>query len=531
MFLISQRLLTLLIVLPIATLFISFIAPDTDVWQHLLETQLFNYIGNSLLLCVGVAIVSLVIGTTTACLCVMFRFPGRRFLAWAMVLPLAFPPYIVAYTYTGILDYGGWFNNWWHLSLGFPVLPIRSLSGAILVLSFVLYPYVYLLVYMILISQSSNLIDVARLAGLRAKQIFFRLILPLVRPAAIAGVALVVMESLANYATVEYFGVQTLSVGIFKVWLGLGSLTAAAQLSLIILVFTVLVVSIEKAARKRISYYNQGCHPPLQAIYTLTGAKTVVAWLICGLPITLGFAIPLLQLSAWTYRYGTEKFDSEYLQLMLNSLSLGFATALIVVFIAVIMAYGQRLHPSSKWLWVDKLATSGYAVPGVVIAIGVLIVITTVEGFVNKASTALDFSAVGLFLSGTVVALLFAYTVRFMTLGYNTIASSLTKVSPNIDYAASSCGASKLQTLRLIHIPLIRSGLFSAALLIFADVVKELPATLVLRPFEFNTLAVRTYELASTERINDIAVPSLSIVAISLISIVLVAQRITPFRK
>ena len=216
---------------------------------------------------------------------------------------------------------------------------------------------------------------------------------------------------------------------------------------------------------------------------------------------------------------------------MLNSLSLGLATALIVVIIAVIMAYGQRLHPSSKWLWVDKLATSGYAVPGVVIAIGVLIVITTVEGFVNKASTALDFSAVGLFLSGTVVALLFAYTVRFMTLGYNTIASSLTKVSPNIDYAASSCGASKLQTLRLIHIPLIRSGLFSAALLIFADVVKELPATLVLRPFEFNTLAVRTYELASTERINDIAVPSLSIVAISLISIVLVAQRITPFRK
>ena len=484
-----------------------------------------------MLLCIGVAIVSFIIGTAAACLCVMFRFPGRRFLAWAMILPLAFPPYIVAYTYTGILDYGGWFNTWWHLTLGLPAPPIRSMTGAILVLSFVLYPYVYLLVYMILTSQSSNLIDAARLFGLNVKQIFIRLILPMIRPAAIAGVAIVVMESLANYATVQYFGVQTLSVGIFKVWLGLGSLTGAAQLSLIILAFTVLIVAIEKHARKRISYYNQGCHPPLRAIYRLNGAKVVAAWLICGLPVVLGFIIPLLQLIVWAYLYGTERFDSSYLQLMFNSVMLGLSAALIVIFIATIMAYGQRLHPSPRWQWIDKLATSGYAIPGVVIAIGVLIVNTTAEGLVNKVWSASGFSSLGLFLSGTIVALLFAYTVRFMTLGYNTISSSLTKVSPNIDYAASSCGAGKLKTLRLIHIPLIRSGLLSAALLIFADVVKELPATLVLRPFEFNTLSIRTYELASTERINDIAIPSLSIVVISLLSIMLVAQRITPYRK
>ena len=531
MFLISQRLLTLLLALPIAALCISFIVPDTDIWQHLLDTQLFDYIGNSILLCIGVAIISFVIGTTTACLCVMFKFPGQRFLAWAMILPLAFPPYIVAYTYTGILDYGGWFNNWWHLSLGFPAPPIRSLGGAILVLSFVLYPYIYLLVYAILSSQSRNLIDAARLFGFNAQQIFIRLILPLVRPAVIAGVALVVMESLANYATVQYFGVQTLSVGIFKVWLGMGSLTAAAQLSLIILGLTVLIVSIEKAARKRISYYNEGYHPPLRAIYTLRGVKTVMAWLICGLPIALGFVIPLVQLIVWAYRYGSEKFDSGYLQLMFNSLTLGFSAALIVVFIATIISYGQRLHPSSKWQLLDKLATSGYAIPGVVIAIGVLIVNTTVEGFVNKTLTAFGLASWGLFLSGTLVALLFAYTVRFMTLGYNTIASNLTKISPNIDYAAHSCGVGKLKTLRLIHIPLLRSGLLSAALLTFADVIKELPATLVLRPFDFNTLSIRTYELASTERINDIAIPSLIIVAISMLSIVLVAQRITPLKK
>lgn len=531
MFLISQRLLTLLVILPVTALFISFIAPDIDVWQHLIETRLFDYIGNSVLLCIGVAIVSFIIGTAAACLCVMFRFPGQRFLAWAMILPLAFPPYIVAYTYTGILDYGGWFNTWWHLTLGLPAPPIRSLTGAILVLSFVLYPYVYLLVYMILTSQSKNLVDAARLFGLNARQIFMRLILPMIRPAAIAGVAIVVMEALANYATAEYFGVQTLSVAVFKVWLGLGSLGGAAQLSLIILTFTVLIVSIEKAARKRISYYNQGCHPPLRAVYPLRGAKVIAAWLICGLPVILGFVIPLVQLSVWAHRYGTEKFDSEYLELMFNSVTLGLGAALIVVFIATIMAYGQRLHPSPKWQWIDKLATSGYAIPGVVIAIGVLIVNTTVEGLVNKSLAALDYSSLGLFLSGTVIALLFAYTVRFMTLGYNTIASSLTKVSPNIDYVASSCGVSKLKMLRLIHIPLIRSGLLSAALLIFADVVKELPATLVLRPFEFNTLSIRTYELASTERINDIAVPSLSIVAISLLSIMLVAQRIAAYRK
>lgn len=531
MFLTSLRLLTLLIVLPVVALFTSFIVPDVDVWQHLVDTQLFNYIANSVLLCVGVALVSLVIGTTGACLCVMFSFPGQRFLTWAMVLPLAFPPYIVAYTYTGILDYGGWFNTWWHLTLGLPPPPIRSLGGAILVISFVLYPYVYLLVYTILVSQSRNLVDAARLLGLNARQIFTGLILPMMRPAAVAGVAIVVMDALANYATVQYFGVQTLSVGIFKVWLGLGSLTGAAQLALIILAFTVLIVSIEKNARKRISYYNQGCHPPLRTIYPLRGTKVVIAWLVCGLPIVLGFAIPLVQLIVWAYRYGTERFGSEYIQLMFNSVTLALGAALIVVFIATMMAYGQRLRPSSKWQWLDKLATSGYAIPGVVIAIGVLIVNTSAESVVNKTLNELGFSSWGLFLSGTVVALLFAYTVRFMTLGYNTVASSLTKVSPNIDYAASSCGVHKFKTLCLIHIPLIRSGLLSAALLIFADVVKELPATLVLRPFEFNTLAIRTYELASTERINDIAIPALSIVAISLLSIMLVAQRIAPYRK
>ena len=521
----------MLVALPVTALVVSFVVPDTEVWQHLIDTHLLSYITNSVLLCIGVAIVCFIVGTATACLCVMFRFPGQRFLTWAMILPLAFPPYIVAYTYTGILDYGGWFNTWWHLDLGFPAPPIRSLTGAILVISFVLYPYVYLLVYTILISQSRNLIDVARLCGLNAKQIFARLILPLVRPAAIAGVAIVVMESLADYATVEYFGVQTLSVGIFKVWLGLGSLTGAAQLSLIILVFTILIISIEKNARRRISYYNQGCHPPLRAIYTLRGNKIVAAWLICGLPIALGFIIPLLQLIVWAYRYGTERFDSSYLQLMFNSIMLGLSAALIVVFIATIIAYGHRLNSLSKWQWIDKVATSGYAIPGIVIAIGVLIVNSTIEGLANKTLLSFGLSSWGLFLSGTIVALLFAYTVRFMTLGYNTVASSLTKISPNIDYAASSCGVSKIKTLRLIHVPLIRSGLLGAALLIFADVVKELPATLVLRPFEFNTLAIRTYELASTERINDIAIPSLSIVAISMLSIMLMASRITSYGK
>ena len=531
MFLISQRLLTLLVVLPATALIISFVVPDTEVWQHLIDTHLLSYITNSLLLCIGVAVFCFAVGTAGACLCVMFRFPGQRFLSWAMILPLAFPPYIVAYTYTGILDYGGWFNTWWHLELGLPAPPIRSLTGAILVISFVLYPYVYLLVYTILVSQSRNLIDVARLCGLNAKQIFVRLIVPIVRPAAIAGIAIVVMESLADYATVEYFGVQTLSVGIFKVWLGLGSLTGAAQLSLIILVFTILIISIEKNARRRISYYNQGSHPPLRAIYSLHGTKVVIAWLICGLPIALGFLIPLLQLIVWAYRYGTERFDAGYLQLIFNSVTLGLSAALLILFIATMIAYGQRLHSSSKWQWLDKLATSGYAIPGIVIAIGVLIVNSTIESWVNKTLLSFDFASWGLFLSGTIVALLFAYTVRFMTLGYNTVSSSLTKISPNIDYAASSCGTSRLKTLCLIHVPLIRSGLLSAALLIFADVVKELPATLVLRPFEFNTLAIRTYELASTERINDIAIPSLSIVAISLLSIVLVAQRIAPYRK
>lgn len=527
MTLFGQRLVALVISLPILALFSSFLVPTSDIWQHLLDTTFTNYLNNSLLLGVGVALISFVIGTVSAWLCTMCQFPGRQILRWAMVLPLAFPPYIVAYTYTGMIDYGGWFNSWWREVLQLPSPTVRSLPGAILVLSFVLYPYVYLLTRAILLAQSRNLFDAARLFGLNAKQIFVRLVLPIIRPAAVAGIVIVVMESLADYATVKYFGVQTLSVGIFRVWLGLGNLAGAAQLSLLLLIFTILLIVIEKSARQRIAYYNQGGYPTLNIVYHLRGSKALLALTACVLPVILGFVIPAIQLIAWAYTSSIEKFNIEYLQLMKNSLLLGIGAAVITVVLATIIAYGRRLHPSDQFGWLSRLATSGYALPGVVITIGVIIVNTTVEQFINKILTIIGLPSIGLFLSGTIFALLLAYAVRFMTLGFSTVESTLVKVAHNIDYAAQSCGANKLEILKRIHLPLMRPALLTAILLVFVETIKELPATLVLRPLGFNTLAVRAYELASNERLADIALPALSIVAISLLPIILLVQQIT----
>lgn len=527
MSLIAQRLIALALSLPILALFSSFWIPTSDIWQHLIETTFTLYLSNSLLLGIGVALLSFFIGTVTAWLCTICQFPGRRVLRWAMILPLAFPPYIVAYTYTGIVDYGGWFNSWWREVLLLPSPPIRSLPGAILVLSFVLYPYVYLLTRAILLAQSRNLFDAARLFGLNAKQIFTRLVLPIIRPAAVAGVAIVVMESLADYATVQYFGVQTLSVGVFRVWLGLGTLATAAQLSLLLLIFMIMLVLIEKAARRRIAYYNQGDHPPLDIVYKLHGGKALLAWFACVLPITLGFIIPTMQLIFWAYTSSIEKFDLAYIQLMKNSLLLAIAAALITVVLATVIAYGKRLHASDRFAWLSQLATSGYALPGVVITVGVIIVNTSIEQFSNTALNIIGLPSAGLFLSGTIFALLFAYTVRFTTLGFSTVESTLTKVPRSIDYAAQSCGATRREILQRIHLPMMRSALLTATLLVFVETIKELPATLVLRPFGFNTLAVRAYELASTERLSDIALPALSIVAISLLPIILLVQQIT----
>ena len=468
----------------------------------------------SFILCVGTAFGTLIIGVTTAWFCSVCDFRARRFFEWALIVPLAYPAYITAYVYTGIFDYGGSGHAWLSTVIGLSTpLPIRSLGGAIAILTLVLYPYVYLLVRASFIQQSSQIIEAGRTLGARPRTCFMRIALPIARPAIIAGTAIVIMETLADYGTVEYFGVNTFSVGIFRTWFGLGSMVGAAQLSILLLVFVVTLLVIEKRARKRARYYNTESRP-FTPTYQLHGARAAGAIVICSIPPILGFLIPTIQLIAWLSTRLDSIDISEYATLISNSFSLALASALIVLTIATIVAYTKNLYSSTGMRLTVQTISSGYAIPGIVIALSVLILLSTLNSWFGTA------------LSAGFTALVFAYTIRFMTLGFNPIESALEKIPPNLNYAAQVLSASTTETLIKIHLPLIRGGLLTAALLVFVEVIKELPATLVLRPFNFNTLAVRAFELASDERLADIALPALSIAIVGIIPLIVLARMI-----
>ena len=333
------------------------------------------------------------------------------------------------------------------------------------------------------------------------------------------------METLSDYAAVQHFGIQTFSTGIIRTWFGFGSLPGAAQLSLLLLVFMAALVLIERYQRRRCGYSETGARKPPGVVYPLRGARAWGAAALCALPIALGFAAPAGQLSAWAVTGGAT-FDAAYLELVGNTLLLGAGAALATTLIAVVLAYTRRLYPRDRGRWLYRTATFGYAVPGVVVAVGVMITCTSIEKIVGAGATFTGLGSPGLFLSGTLFILYFAYTTRFLTFGFNTLENSLSKVSRNVDYAAATLKASGLALFGRIHLPLIRSGLVTAMLLVFVEVIKELPATLVLRPFDFNTLAVRAAEMAADERLPDTALPALTIVAAGLLPLMILARQI-----
>ena len=504
--------IVVVLALPFVGLAAQWLAPEYELWSHLAETMLGTYLKNSVLLCAGVMTGTFLIGVTTAWLCGTCDFPGRRFFEWALILPLAYPAYIAAYVYTGMLDYGGsvyallndaaWLDS---------PPPIRSIPGAWVVMSLVLYPYVYLLARNLFMQQGTRLIEAGHTLGAGPLTCFMRISLPAARPAIIAGSAIVMMETLADYGIAEYFGLNTFSVGILRIWFGFGNLAAAAQLSVLLLMFMILVMLVEKHARSRARYYHTEALPTAP-IYRLRGGKAAAAVIACALPPLLGFAVPTTQLLSWAMRRLPVTDMSGYTTLVINTFILALISSLAVVLIAVVVSYTKRLYPSAGMTLTTQTVTSGYATPGVVIAIGVLTVLTTFGNWFGAA------------LGGTVLALIFAYTIRFLTLGFNTVEASLEKISPNMDYAAHTLNASGGETLAKIHLPLMRGGLLTATLLVFVEVIKELPATLVLRPFNFNTLAVRAFELASDERLTDIALPALSIIFVSVLPLVVLVR-------
>ena len=524
-----------LVAVPVLVVAVHVLVPAGEVWRHLVDTVLWRYVSNTLWLAVGVGVGTLVIGTGTAWLCSMCRFPGRGLFEWALLLPLAVPTYAIAFTYAGLFEFAGPVQTglremfgWGRDDYWFPAP--RSLGGAIVVMSLVLYPYVYLLARAAFLGQSVCALEIGRTLGRGPWRSFTDIALPLARPALAGGVALALMEALGDFGTVQYYGVDTFTTGIYRTWFALGDVGAAAQLSAVLLLFVGAVIALEQWSRGQARFHHTSArYRPLPA-YRLAGARGALAALACLAPVALGFAVPAAQLLAWTVQTWAESLDVRFLVLARNSLLLAAGTALLAVVVATAVAYAVRLGAGPVGRAAARAAGLGYAVPGSVIAVGVLVPFAWLDNSIDALARDVLGVSTGLLLTGGVAALVFAYLVRFLAVALNAVNAALAKVTPSMDAAARTLGRSPGGVLWQVHVPIIRAGLLSAGLLAFVDVLKELPATLIMRPFNFNTLAVRAWELASDELLAQSASAALAIVAVGVLPVILLSRAIARAR-
>lgn len=519
--------IALMVVMPMAVVVLNLLVPRVDTWVHLAGTVLPGYLWNTLLLALGVGIGVTLMGVSCAWLTCMCRFPARRFFEWALILPIATPAYVMAYVYTDFLQFAGPLQSALRAATGWQAgdyfLPdIRSLGGAVFVLSAVLYPYVYLLARTAFLEQSASSYETARVLGHGPWQTFFRVALPLARPAIASGVALAMMETLADYGTVAYFGVDTFSTGVFRAWFSLGDPVAAAQLGALLLIGVGAVLALEKSLRGRSAFHAGPRRAPVPVV--LRGGRAMVAFIVCAASLAGGFLLPAALLLRLALQDAEPGFGARFAELATNSVTLAALAAAVAVSGALVIAYAARLRPGRVSRAAGRVAGLGYAIPGVVIAVGVLLPLTRFDHWLS-AWVALQFGgAPRLWLSGTIFALVYAYVVRFMSIALQTVESGLARIRRSMDEAARSLGMAPMQVLARVHAPLLARSLLTAALLVFVDVMKELPATLAMRPFNFDTLAVQTYNLAKDERLAEASIAALAIVAVGLIPVLLLAR-------
>ncbi|HDX8364517.1 TPA: iron ABC transporter permease [Aeromonas veronii] len=516
----------LLLGLPVIALLFSAFSAEGELFRHLADTVLLDYLGNTLGLVVGVVLLSLLFGVPTAWLVAMCQVPGRRALQWALMLPMAMPSYIVAYVYTDLLDYSGplqaglralfgWISpaDYW-----FPA--IRSLGGAAWVLALVLFPYVYLLARASFLEQSVSLIHSSRLLGCTPWQSFRRLSLPLARPAIMVAVSLVAMETLADFATVHFFAINTLTTAVYDTWLGYGSLATAAKLSCLMLLAVVLLIALERRSRSRQQVFQKsmGHEQPLR--YPLKGMSRWLAAFWCWGLVLAGFGLPFVILLDYGVRYFELSWTPEFVRFAGNSLAISALTALLAMGIALLLGFFRRLDGGIKSLLPLRIAAMGYAMPGTVLAIGVLVPLTALDFAINDLAEWLGRQGPGLLLTGTITAIVFGYLVRFVAIAIGSVESSMGKISPSLDMAARSLGQGDGGMLRRVHLPLVRRGLFAGAMLVFIESMKELPAALLLRPFNFDTLATHVYQFVSDEMLERGALGAIVIVLVGLLPLI-----------
>ena len=516
----------LLVATPILIVVSSIATPSLDVWKHLWETQLTELIWNTLILIAGVGLGVAELGTGLAWLVTMYRFPGRAAFEWLLILPLAMPAYVIGFVFLAIFDYAGPVQSWLRHAFGpgiwFP--DVASPGGVVLVMTLVLYPYVYLLARAAFLEQSEATLEAAHALGANRRKVFWKIALPLARPSIVAGLALALMEALADFGTVAIYGFDTFTVAIYRVWFGLFDRGAATELASLLLLFTLTLYLLERSLRGRARFYQTEGKVRPAIPKRLTGWKAGMGTGVAGLVVVVAFILPVAQLILWTVAdLGGSDYD-RYSEYMLNTLTLGTVTTIVAVAAAVVVGYGLRLSRSRLVAAFGRIASMGYALPGSVIAVGVLVPLAFIDHSLDALLLAFWGTGSGLLLTGSMVGLVFAYLVRFLAVSCQTVEASLIKITPNMDMAGRSLGVSQGGVLWRIHLPLIRGGLCTAAILVFVDVIKEMPATLLLRPFGYETLALRVWELTSESLWQAAALPALTIVAVGILPVLILAR-------
>ena len=525
------RVFAALCLLPIGAVILAAMSGSLDTWRGLAATVLPGYSLTTLKLVLMVAAGTAVIGTGTAWLVTTCRFPGRKYFEILLALPLAFPAYVLAYAYTDLLDHPGPVQTW--LRTTFDLGPrdywfpeIRSLGGAAMMLTLVLYPYVYLLARAAFLQQSFGGFTAARVLGKGPWQAFLQVSLPMARPAIAGGVILAVMETIADFGTVAYFGVQTFATGIYQAWFTVGDRAASAQLALCLLSVALVLATLERIQRGAAKRYPPRASGQDAPEIQLIGLHAGGAWFACAIPVFFGFLLPLVVLAEMASSSKQSLFTARYLGFMQNSLTLAGIAALLTVFAAILIGFTRRFRPTRSSRVMTLLAGIGYAVPGGVIAVGLMVPFAALDNAIDGWMRATFDIRTGLLFTGSIWVLVIAYVVRFLAAALSAFDTGINTLNPSIDSAARTLGHGPGKMIARVHLPLMRASLLTGLLIVFVDVMKELPATLIMRPFNFDTLAVQAHRLAADERLNQAAVPSLVIMLFGLLPVILLCRTI-----
>jgi iron(III) transport system permease protein len=523
-------LISLVVLGPIVAVATLAFAPSENIWPHLMATTLPRYLGNTLVLMGGVGLLAALIGTGAAWLIARYEFPLSRWFEWLLLLPLAVPAYVGAYALVDLLEYAGPVQTGlravfgWESARDYWFPEIRSLGFAIIVLAAALYPYVYLLARAAFHEQSGASEEVAMSLGQGALKRLWRIGLPLARPAVAAGTAIVMMEAVNDFGTVDYFAVQTLTTGIFTTWLEGNNAGGAAQIACVVLVLVIVLVTLEKISRRKARFFNQGGRHRPVARKPLRGGWAVFALLGCAVPFTVGFVLPAGTILSHALSRAALWRDPELYRAAWNTVTVGAIAAVLTVLGGLLLVYGVKLSGRALPRLLQPITTIGYAAPGAVLAVGILLPLAVFDNALADFVLGLTGFDPGLILTGSSFALVLAYFVRFFAIGQGAADAALERVSPSLGMAARSLGRQHKQVLREVYMPLIRGSVGSALLLVFVDCVKELPATLLLRPFNYDTLATRVHDQASLENLSDAAPAAIFIIVVSLFAVIFLAR-------